>query len=104
LDLVGAYKPDRREVDDRVIMRSNIFVDVKENALKEAGDLVIPLEKGLIDEDYVLAELRDLTRETHPGRTAEHEITCFKSVGHALEDLAAACLIERYLDEQSQST
>jgi ornithine cyclodeaminase/alanine dehydrogenase-like protein (mu-crystallin family) len=101
LDLVGAYKPDSREVDDKAIMRSVVFVDTKENALKEGGDLVIPMKKGLIDEDYVQAELRDLTTEKHPGRTAEHEITLFKSVGHALEDLAAACLIERYLDERS---
>lgn len=93
LDMVGAYKVDMREADDDVIMRAEIFVDNYESALKETGDLVIPLKNGILNRTDIRADLFELCRAKKMGRKNEKEITFFKSVGHALEDLAAAKLV-----------
>ena len=82
-----------READDAAIGRARIFVDTRAGAMSEAGDIVQPLEAGLIAPDDILAELAELCRDEHPGRTDPNEITLFKSVGTALEDLAAAELL-----------
>lgn len=98
VDLVGAYTPEMRESDDAAARAARIFVDTKAGAMKEAGDIVLPLRSGEIGEDDVLADLYDLTRGDHAGRDKgdTRSITLFKSVGAALEDLAAAELaIER---------
>ena len=98
LDLVGAYRPDMREADDEVISKCDLFVDTYQGALKETGDLVIPIEKGLISSVDIKAELKELCSGELPGRISEQQITCFKSVGHALEDLVAAILVKENLD------
>lgn len=90
LDLVGGFTPEMREADDALVGRASLFVDTREGALAEAGDLTQPLARGLIRPESVRAELSDLCAERHPGRTSLGEITLFKSVGTALEDLAAA--------------
>ncbi len=90
LDLVGAFKPEMREVDDQAVVRSTLFVDTRVGALAEAGDLLIPMAKGLIDRNDIAAELHELASASHPGRIDPDEITLFKSVGSAIEDLAAA--------------
>jgi len=90
IDLVGGFRPDMREVDDAAIERARLFVDTRQGALAEAGDLVQPLQSGLIGEDDIAADLFDLTRGEHAGRRCHDQITLFKSVGTALEDLAAA--------------
>ncbi|MBP1885451.1 ornithine cyclodeaminase family protein [Sinorhizobium mexicanum] len=92
LDLIGAFKPTMRESDDRAAERSSIFVDTREGALSEGGDIVQPIRSGVITEDAVCADLFDLARGAHPGRRTAEEITLFKSVGAALEDLAGAVL------------
>jgi ornithine cyclodeaminase len=92
LDLVGAFRPDMRESDDTAIRRSRVFVDTREGALKEAGDLVQPIEGGVLDPDDIAGDLFDLTRGERAGRRFYDQITLFKSVGTALEDLAAAQL------------
>ena len=92
LDLVGAYLPNMREADDEVVRRSVIFVDNIESACHETGDLFIPIQNGLITKEDIKADLFNLCKSEHNGRSNEHEITYFKSVGHALEDLAAAQL------------
>lgn len=92
-DLVGAYKPDMREADDEFISSVNIHVDNYEGATTETGDLVIPLKEGVITRDKVLSELFELCQSKKEGRKDDREITCFKSVGHALEDLAGAKLV-----------
>lgn len=93
LDLMGAYTPDRREADTACVLRSQLFVDSRVGALHEAGDLAIPLAEGVIQPEQVQADLAELCRGVHPGRKGDHEITLFKSVGLALEDLAAAILV-----------
>lgn len=93
VDLVGGFTPSMREADDEAIRRSQVFVDTRAGAMKEAGDIVVPLRTSVIKPDRILADLYDLTRRTHPGRTSDDQITLFKSVGAAIEDLAAASLV-----------
>jgi ornithine cyclodeaminase len=92
IDLVGAYTPTMRESDDKAVWRARVHVDTRAGALKEAGDIVQPLRNGTIDEDDIIADLFDLTRGQQSGRLPgdRTSITLFKSVGTALEDLAAA--------------
>jgi len=88
LDLVGGFTPEMREADDEAVRRSRVFVDTRA-ALEEAGDMVQPMASGLLRRDDV-TDLADLVHARRPGRTSDGEITLFKSVGAALEDLAAA--------------
>jgi ornithine cyclodeaminase len=92
LDLVGAFKPSMRESDDAAIRRATVFVDTRAGAMSEAGDIVQPLKSGALAESGIRAELAELVKGAHPGRTGDEEITLFKSVGAALEDLAGAIL------------
>lgn len=93
VDLVGGFRPDMREADDTAILRARVFVDTREGATREAGDIVEPLTSGILKPDDIAADLFDLCCDKHPGRESETEITLFKSVGTALEDLAAAQLL-----------
>jgi ornithine cyclodeaminase len=93
LDLVGAYLPELRESDDEAVKRATLFCDTRAGALKEGGDLLQPLKVGIIRESDVVADLADLCKGRHPGRKSAAEITLFKSVGTAIEDLAAAKLM-----------
>jgi alanine dehydrogenase len=93
VDIVGNFSPTGREVDDEVLRRSRIYVDTFEGALAEAGDILEPLSRGVISRQAILGELSDLVRGRIHGRRSADEITLFKSVGTALEDLAAAQLI-----------
>ncbi|MBE0613938.1 MAG: ornithine cyclodeaminase family protein [Burkholderiales bacterium] len=93
VDLVGGFTPQMREADDALIRCAEIFVDTYAGALKEAGDLVQPLASGALARERVRAELAELVAGAHPGRRGAGEITLFKSVGTALEDLCAARLV-----------
>jgi ornithine cyclodeaminase len=93
VDLVGSFTPDTREADDAAVRGARIFVDTFAGALSEAGDLLGPLARGVINSTQVEGELSDLVRARVRGRRTREEITLFKSVGTALEDLAAAQLI-----------
>jgi len=90
IDLVGAYKKDMRESDDEAILKSQIYVDTYQGGLKESGDIVQPLQKGIISDKDIKADLFELCSNKKQGRQHNEEITYFKSVGHALEDLSAA--------------
>jgi ornithine cyclodeaminase len=90
LDLVGAFRPDMRESDDQAIRRARVFVDTRDGATTEAGDIVQPIESGVLDPADVAGDLFGLTRGERAGRRYYDQITLFKSVGTALEDLAAA--------------
>jgi len=93
IDLVGGFKPDMREADDATMQMARICVDTYIGALSEAGDLVQPLQSGCIDRSQVRAELAELVRGEVVVRHSARDITVFKSVGTALEDLAAAQLV-----------
>jgi ornithine cyclodeaminase/alanine dehydrogenase-like protein (mu-crystallin family) len=92
IDLVGSYLPTTREADDEAISRAIVYADNLEGAPKESGDLAIPIQKGIIKIADIKGDLFSLCRENVRGRQHAQEITLFKSVGHALEDLAAAVL------------
>jgi alanine dehydrogenase len=95
LDLVGAFKPQMRECDDDAITQARIFVDTRDGVLAEGGDILQVIEAGKITPEALQADLYELTRGAHPGRQEDSEYTVFKSVGTALEDLAAALLLYR---------
>jgi len=93
IDTVGAFTPTMRETDDELVRLASLFCDTRTGALKEGGDLAIPISQGVISSSDILADLHELTRGTHPGRTSAQEVTYFKSVGTALEDLAGAIAV-----------
>jgi ornithine cyclodeaminase len=96
VDLVGGFTPKMREADDAAIKKARLFVDTR-TALKEAGDLVGPLKRKVITTAKILGDLGELCRGDVKGRKKADEITLFKSVGTAVEDLAAAAMVWRGL-------
>lgn len=92
VDLVGGFTRDMREVDDALVQRAELYVDTYAGTLAEAGDLIQPIERGSITRSQIRAELADLVTGRAPGRQEAGAVTLFKSVGTALEDLAAARL------------
>ncbi len=96
VDLVGAFRPDMRETDDEAIQRASVFVDTRAGALAEAGDLLQAQASAAFKPEDIIAEFSELCAGQHGGRQAlarpRSEITLFKSVGAAREDLAAAIL------------
>ena len=90
IDLVGAYKKDMREADNETLSKASIFLDTYQGGLKESGDIVIPINEKVITQDSIKADLFELCSNKKQGRTDTDQITVFKSVGHALEDLVAA--------------
>jgi alanine dehydrogenase len=93
VDLAGAFKPSMRETDGEVVARSSVYVDTREGALAEAGDLLQARDEGKFDFANVKGDLFDLCRGTVKGRTSADEITLFKSAGTAIEDLATAIML-----------
>jgi ornithine cyclodeaminase len=93
LDLVGAFRPDMRETDDAVMRRARVFVDTRAGATKEGGDIVQAVETGALSVDDIAGDLFELTRGDRSGRRYYDQVTLFKSVGTAIEDLAAAQLV-----------
>ena len=93
LDLVGAFTPDMAEADSKAIAMSKVVVDTYEGALSESGELINALKEGRIKKEHILSDLRELVLEEKKIRKDSNDITLFKSVGTALEDLAAAELV-----------
>ena len=89
LDLIGGFTPAMRESDDACFARGTVFVDTME-ALMKAGDILDPMASGAWSKEQLSATLEDLCRGKHAGRSCAQEITVFKAVGTALEDVAAA--------------
>lgn len=99
VDLIGAFRPDMREADAALLARATLVVDTRAGAMAEAGDILQAIAEGAITAEHVVAELADLCRGAHPGRRTAQEITVFKSVGWAGEDLAAAILAVTPVDK-----
>jgi len=93
LNLVGAFRPHAREVDSASVQRSRVFVETYPAVFAEAGDLLIPIQEGVINREDVAGDLHHLVSGKIAGRTDQTGITLFKSVGYALEDLATAELL-----------
>jgi ornithine cyclodeaminase/alanine dehydrogenase-like protein (mu-crystallin family) len=93
----GGRSPHAREVDSITVGRARIVVEAYDAALAEAGDLLIPMGEGSIDRDQIKMDLHEMVTRKKPGRTTADDITLFKSVGNALEDLVGAELVEQSL-------
>jgi ornithine cyclodeaminase/alanine dehydrogenase-like protein (mu-crystallin family) len=100
VNAVGASVPSSRELDEETVTNGTLVVDRRESALNESGELLIP---GL-GAEAIAAELGEVLIGAHPGRTSPDELTVFKSLGIAVEDLAAAELVVRKAREQGVGT
>jgi ornithine cyclodeaminase/alanine dehydrogenase-like protein (mu-crystallin family) len=98
VNAVGSSVASARELDTDAVARSRLFVDRRESALAEAGDFLIPRDEGAVGNAHILGELGELETGAVAGRTSPEEITLFKSVGLAVEDLAAA----RHIDSHAR--
>ena len=93
INAIGAYRPTTREVPGETVARAHIVVDSREACLAEAGDLVLAIKEGLVTGDFPPAEIGEVVAGSAPGRTDDAEITLFKSVGNAVQDLAVAGVV-----------
>jgi ornithine cyclodeaminase len=100
VDLVGAFSPAMRESDDAAVGKSRVYVDTRDGALKEAGDIVQAIAEGALKPGEIRGDLYDLTRGKAAGRGSDSEITLFKSVGAAIEDLAAGVAVWKALNAE----
>jgi ornithine cyclodeaminase/alanine dehydrogenase-like protein (mu-crystallin family) len=96
LNLVGAFQPETREVDDTTVKRARVVVDTYDGALQEAGDLLIPIKNKVIDRPHIIADLHEIASGKKSARTSTESITLFKSVGCAMEDLVTAQLVHQH--------
>jgi ornithine cyclodeaminase/alanine dehydrogenase-like protein (mu-crystallin family) len=104
VNAVGASQPNARELDVEAVRRSRLFVDRRESALHECGDLLAAMEAGALDEGHIVAELGEILAGVAVGRRDAAEITLFESLGLAVEDLAAAREVWRLATEQDVGT
>ena len=93
LDMVGSHTSTTRECDDEAVRRARVWIDTRAGAMVEAGEILIPIDRGVITADHVIGDLQDLVCGAVAGRESEGEITLFKSVGSGIEDLAAAKMV-----------
>ena len=104
INAIGTYSPAAREIDTATMAAASLFVDRRESALNEAGDYLIAAKEGAIGPEHILAELGEVLIGAEAGRTSPDEITVFKSLGLAIEDLAAAEHVYRKAQQQSAGT
>jgi len=90
INAIGSYRPNMQELDASTVQRARIIVDKREPVLSEAGDLVVPIQKGIITAQHITAELGEIVAGTKPRRENDDDITLFKSVGSAAQDIAIA--------------
>ena len=90
INAIGAYTPTTRELDSALVARARLYADRRESLLSEAGEFLVPKAEGLIGDDHIVAEIGEVLLGKAPARTSPDEITLFKSLGIAIEDLAAA--------------
>lgn len=101
---IGSFTPHMQEIAADVVLDTKVVVDHWESAWEEAGDLIIPRDKGLIGEDHVYAEIGEIAALLKPGRVNPDEITFFKSVGNAVQDAAAAEQVLMVAEERNLGT
>lgn len=98
INAVGAVFPDRRELASDLVERASVFVDSRESALAEAGDLLLAIREERFRPEDIRAEVGEVLLARHPGRTSEDEVTVFESLGLAVEDI----LFARYLHDRAE--
>ena len=99
---VGSYMPEMQEVPAETLQRAKIFIDSRSAALEEAGDLIQPIRAGLFDETHICGELGDVVLGKIPGRQSPEEITYFKSVGNAVQDISVAQAVFQKAEERGE--
>jgi ornithine cyclodeaminase len=104
VNAIGACTPMTRELDTAAMLKSRLFVDRRESAHNEAGDFIIPKNEGALDDRHICGELGEVLLGWIQGRTSAEEITLFKSLGLAIEDLAAAHRIYTKMSEKGAGT
>jgi ornithine cyclodeaminase len=104
INAVGAYTPATRELDTAAVAGARAYVDRRESALSEAGEFLIPRDEGAIGDDHIIGEIGELLLGKVTGRTSNEQITLFKSLGIAVEDLAAAHHVHTAALEQGLGT
>jgi ornithine cyclodeaminase/alanine dehydrogenase-like protein (mu-crystallin family) len=95
MNLVGTFQPEAREVDDTAVKRARVVVDTYDGAMQEAGDLLMPIRSGAISQSHIGADLHEIASGKRQGRLHHDDITLFKSVGCAVEDLVTAHLVHK---------
>jgi alanine dehydrogenase len=93
INAIGAYTPEMQEIPPQTVLRAKVVIDHHEAALAEAGDLLIPIDRGLMTAEHIYAELGEIIAGDRSGRESSQEITLFKSVGVAVQDVAAAAAV-----------
>ena len=90
INAIGSFRPNVREIPGKALLGARIVVDHYESCLSEAGDLIIPIKEGLIDEGHIHAEIGEIVAGGKSARGSQEEVTLFKSVGNAVQDLTVA--------------
>ena len=101
INAVGAFKPEMQEIDVETIVNALVVADSRESVLAEAGDIVIPINQGLITHEHVHAEIGELNNKTKTGRTSSEEITLFKSCGVAVQDAVSASIVLKNAEREN---
>jgi ornithine cyclodeaminase len=104
VNAVGAYNPSTRELDSELVAKARLYADRRESLLSEAGEFLIPKGEGLFGDEHIVGEIGELLTGKAPGRTSPDQITLFKSLGIAIEDLAAAHHIWRKAEATGAGT
>lgn len=95
INAVGSHRPDARELDGATVARAKVIVDSREAIMAECGDVLLAIEESSISKDHVHAEIGDVLSGAKSGRSSANEITIYKSVGIAIQDVATASLVYR---------
>src|SRR6266850_5649946 len=104
INAIGTYSPDSREIDGDTMAAARVFVDRRESAFREAGDYLLAVKEELIGPDRIMAEIGEVLIGAREGRSTPDEITLFKSLGLAIEDLACAEHLFRKAQEKREGT
>jgi ornithine cyclodeaminase len=104
VNAVGAYNPSTRELDSALVAKARLYADRRESLLSEAGEFLIPKSEGLYGDDHIVGEIGEVLTGKAPARTSTEEITLFKSLGIAIEDLASAQRIYEICRERDLGT
>jgi ornithine cyclodeaminase/alanine dehydrogenase-like protein (mu-crystallin family) len=102
INAVGSSVKSARELDSRTVAAASLFVDWRESALNESGDVLVPMEEGAIEASHIVATIGEVVTGSHIGRSNEEEITLFKSLGLAIEDLAAIAWLYRKAKDEGR--
>lgn len=104
INAIGAYSPTTRELDSTLVAGARLYTDRRESLMSEAGEFLIPKAEGLIGDDHIVGEIGEVLTGEAPARTSPDEITLFKSLGIAIEDLAAAHRVSEIARERGLGT